>query len=46
MGAIMPIMQQRQETLIGTLSKKEQRELHRMIDKLHDAVQTIDNDFI
>ena len=45
-GAIMPIMQQRQETLIGTLSKKEQRELHRMIDKLHDAVQTIDNDFI
>tara|TARA_B100000929_G_C15192314_1_gene312745 strand:- start:181 stop:480 length:300 start_codon:yes stop_codon:yes gene_type:complete len=45
-GAIMPIMQQRQETLIGALSKKEQSELHRMIDKLHDAVQTIDNEVI
>ena len=43
---IMPIMQQRQETLIGALSKKEQSELHRMIDKLHNAVQTIDNEVI
>jgi len=44
-GAMMPVMQQRQGILIGALSKKEQSELHRMIDKLHDAVDAINNKF-
>ena len=43
---MMPIMQKRQRVLFDALSKKEQKELHRMIDKLHVAVDTIDNEFV
>ena len=42
----MPIMQKRQRVLIDALSKKEQNELHRMIDKLHIAVDAIDDEFV
>ena len=42
----MPIMQKRQRVLFDALSKKEQKELNRMIDKLHVAVDTIDNEFV
>tara|TARA_Y100001934_G_C12308293_1_gene753590 strand:+ start:621 stop:935 length:315 start_codon:yes stop_codon:yes gene_type:complete len=45
-SVMMPIMQKRQRVLIDALSKKEQNELHRMIDKLHIAVDAIDNEFV
>ena len=45
-SVMMPIMQKRQRVLIDALSKKEQKELHRMIDKLHVAVDAIDNEFV
>ena len=43
---MMPIMQECQRVLFNALSKKEQKELHRMIDKLHVAVDTIDKEFV
>ena len=45
-NVMMPIMQKRQRVLFDALSKKEQKELHRMIDKLHVAVDAIDNEFV
>tara|TARA_Y100000994_G_C15575149_1_gene394174 strand:+ start:316 stop:783 length:468 start_codon:yes stop_codon:yes gene_type:complete len=45
-SVMMPIMQKRQRVLIDALSKKEQNELHRMIDKLHIAVDAIDDEFV
>ena len=45
-NAMMPIMQKRQRVLFDALSKKELKELHRMIDKLHVAVDAIDNEFV
>ena len=45
-SVMMPIMQKRQRVLFDALSKKEQKELHRMIDKLHVAVDAIDNEFV